>query len=276
MANYYYIVSGLPDLLLDQEQKTTVSLDTFIREMADLLPEKDYNLLPLIRFPEDNKNIITLLTERNRKFSTLGNFDQETLQAELKTFDQLPEYARNFINAFRQGKAIHPRLQTEDQLALLFYEAMLTSPDYFIREWFSFELKLRNIIAAVDCRKYGGDKEASIIDLDEVSRQILKSTAPDFSLSSRCPWAEKILQQEQTLSVTEYAKTIDQIRWRQIDEIPLTDVFSIGSILGFCIKLQITERWQSLEMETGKTFLDKLIKELESSYLEKEAAAGGS
>ena len=51
-----------------------------------------------------------------------------------------------------------------------------------------------------------------------------------------------------------------------LDELTLFSYFHIETILSFCIKLGMVERWQHLQPETGRAMFDRLVQELEHSF----------
>ena len=55
--NYYYLVAGLPDIVLDQK-KLSVSIIDFREELKSHLDPKDYVLVSLLFLPFDNTNLL--------------------------------------------------------------------------------------------------------------------------------------------------------------------------------------------------------------------------
>lgn len=275
--NYYYLVSGLPDIIIDSGKKVP-PVKEFISEAAELISTEDAQLLSLLRYPIDNKNLIGILEEKNGPFDPRGNFSLEDLELAVKAPDNLPEYMQTFIESFKEGKTPYPGLSAEDHLTWLFYDEMKQHKNKFISEWFSFDQGLRNVLAGLNCRKIPSDTEEKgspfslqsvIIGHDDVTELIHKSTAQDFSLGPVFPWAEKILSLPDG-NLTEHEKAIDDLRWNVLDELTTFTYFRIETVLAFCIKLDIVERWLRLDPETGKERLEKLTEELVSGFHMKE------
>lgn len=269
--SYYYLVAGLPDIILDNTKKG-LSVTDFVDELSEQVHTQDVALFTILRLCFDNKNLINLLEKQEKELDNRGNFSRETLEQEIKIPEMLPHYMKTFIEAYKEGKFPFPELSVEDQLNWLFYEEITMHPNAFIREWFSFDLNLRNVLAGLNCKRFseGSVKEEftrphSIICRNDVSELVLKSNAPDFSLSSRFSWVEKLLSFNQD-NLVEYEKSIDTLRWEKLDELTTFTYFQIETILAFCIKLGMVERWQELDPEVGKEKLNKLLAELETSY----------
>lgn len=275
--SYYYLVAGLPDLILDNTKKV-LSLSTFIGEVSEHVSSQDAALFILLRLCFDNRNLVNLLEKKEKEFDVRGNFSKDDLEQEIKIPEMLPNYMQTFLEAYKEGKLLFPELSLEDQLNWLYYDEITTHSNAFIREWFTFDLDLRNVLAGLNCRKLSENSKnaekdfsrpQSIICRNDVSELVLKSNAPDFSLSSRFSWVEKLLSFSQD-NLVEYEKDIDMLKWEMLNELTTFTYFQIETIIAFCIKLGMVERWQELEPQIGKEKLDRLLAELKTGYNIKE------
>ena len=147
-SNYYYLVTALPDLALE-EKKSAHSSRALMDDIADFIADEDLALLRLIRLPFDNANLINQLESRQRPFTAQGNFSPEELLQGIKTPDLLPGYMQHFIQAQKESRQLFPEVSAEDQLNWLFYDEVTQHDNPFIAEWFTFELNLRNFLAGV-------------------------------------------------------------------------------------------------------------------------------
>jgi hypothetical protein len=262
--SYYYLVSGLPDLLLDEE-KLPSSFRDFTGEIIEQVADQDAGLIRILRLPYDHENLIALLENKKHEFNTSGNYSEEELAGAVKYADTVPEYMLQLIEAHKERKPLFPEVSWEDQLSWLFYEWTATQENSFINEYFTFDLNLRNLLSAVNCRKFNKPLEQYIITGNEVAETILRSNAPDFSLSSIIPWAERVVALA-TEDLADYEKQIDLLRWEILNEITVFSYFQIDTILAFCIKLSMVQRWYSLKPEEGRLLFDKLVEELTKSF----------
>lgn len=273
--NYYFIVAGLPDLFLD-EGKNIPSFSEFMMDLEDQISSHDLELLRYIRLPIDNVNLIAILQNSSKEFDIRGNFSRDELTASIKSDDGLPNYMIKFLEAYRENRMPCSSLITEDQLNWFFYEEMIDHPNPFIREWFTFELNLRNLTAGINSRKglehldaLASDRERSagaiLVGVNDVAETIMRSNAPDFGLSSQLPWVERLLNLSRS-NLLEYEKGIDLLRWDMLNELTTFSYFSIESIIAFSIKLLMVERWKKLDAQSGKAILEKLVEELQAGY----------
>jgi len=266
--NYYDLVTGLADIRPDTARIPFVAAD-FIAQTAELVHPDDAGLLRLLQLPIDNRNLITLLDKINRPFEPGGTYDRETLTVEIANPETLPEYMRFFIDAHLADELLMPDLNNDDRLSWLFFENMTAHENDFIASWFTFELQLRNILAALAVRRnmlhlqqrepdYLRCLESALVCRTDVEERLLVSSALDFGLSEQLPWIERVLQ----LPVDDFIereRRIDLLRWDLLDELTTFTYFQIETLLAFCLRIMIVERWMRLDPQTGRQRLEKLL-----------------
>lgn len=273
-SSYYFLVAGLPDISLD-EGKNVPSFTDFIAETEEQVTGADRKLLKLIRLPFDNDNLISIL-ENKTDFDPKGNFSRDTLTSSIKNPEILPRYMQLFLEAYKESRQVFPGLINRDQLNWLFFDEVIANNNAFIKEWFTFELNLRNLVAGINSRKglkhfdemaTERDRAVStmIIGRNDVAELILRSNAPDFGLSSILPWTEKVLAISRG-NLLEMEKGLDSLRWEMLNDMTTFSYFGIEKVLAFSIKLAIVERWKVLDPKTGRERLEMLAEELRAGF----------
>ncbi|HQQ01403.1 MAG TPA: DUF2764 family protein [Bacteroidales bacterium] len=263
--NYYYLVAGLPDLVLEQS-KLTLDFSEFKLELQHHLSGSDYKLVELMLLPIDNKNLLHLLLKTNEQFIPNGKYSLETLEEEIKTPKILPDYLRDFILHFKEEQPVYPELSWEDQLTAMYLEYAVYNKNKFVSSWMKFERNVRNIMAALTARKFKLNARSFIIGNDEFSQALIKSQARDFGLAQQFPYIEKLIQIFESSNLLEREKSLDLLRWSYLDELNTFHYFSIEVILAFILKLQMVQRWLRLDKEAGMTMFKRLLEDLEHSY----------
>ncbi|NPV36153.1 MAG: DUF2764 family protein [Bacteroidales bacterium] len=263
--NYYYLVAGLPDLVMEQS-KVKSTLQELLTELAQYLHPADYRLVERLFWPIDHGNVYHLLLKTGEPFKSGGRFSAEELEEEIKNPVRLPRYVANFIQAYKNNEPIWPHLSWEDQLTALYLDEMCHSTNLFMRQWFTFERNLRNVLAALTARKFKLEVNKVVVGDDDISRAIARSQSRDFGISDEFPQVEKIIQIFETTQLAEREKSIDVLRWNYLDELNTFNYFSIEVILAFLIKLQIVQRWMALDPKAGVEIFRRLLKDLENSY----------
>jgi len=274
--DYYYLVSGLPDLLIE-DNKYVPAFRAFMDEIVDQTAPDDFDVISAMALPIDNKNLANLIEGKGAEFDDRGRFAREELSDFARPSSALPEYMQTFLDAHRENRQLYPGLATVDQISWLFYDEMAESKNEFLREWHEFDLGLRNVAAGLNIRKGLTHIEAlaterdrpdalTILGRGDIAEAVLRSTAPDFGLTAAYPWVEKVIALSRG-SLTEMEKGLDDIRWETLDELTTLTYFQAETIAAFAQKLLIVERWMKLEPAAGKAKLDKLVEELMGSFV---------
>jgi hypothetical protein len=111
------------------------------------------------------------------------------------------------------------------------------------------------MLTAITCRKHGLDKAEYIVGDNEVAEALRTSNARDFGLSDEVEYLPELqrIAEETDLMVRE--KKIDLLKWKWLEEQTFFKTFDIESVYAYLLKLEMIERWVTLDKETGdKTF----------------------
>lgn len=256
---YYYLISGLPGIALD-ESRNLPSFKQLSDDILPLLSPEDQKSLKLLRTESDIKNLIRYFDKVERPFDLNGNFTEDELESAVKDSSILPRCMQSVIVSRKENRGTQSALAADDEAFAEFYNELLESSDPFIKTYSRFEFILRNVLAALNARRYKMTLENVVIGNDSVSDTIRKSGSPDFGLSAEYPWINKLL----TLPVDdpiESEKRIDQLRWSVMDELSAFDGFGSAIVFVFVLKLRSAERWKALLPETGRALTERLVAE---------------
>lgn len=140
-----------------------------------------------------------------------------------------------------------------DNLNADFYRRALASRDRFIREYFAYDLDVRNTRVEFLNKALGRPEGMDILVLDpeEDPKEFEGKKAVTEVLDT-----EDILARERGL---------DDLMWARIEEITGLQVFTLDAILGFTAKLQIIARWLKLDPETGRELFRRLVDEIRNN-----------
>ena len=140
-----------------------------------------------------------------------------------------------------------------DQLGADFYKRALAHRNRFVREWFTFDLDLRNTVVAYLNDSLGREKGMDQILLQGREKAVFPERAK----------AEAILR---GTDILDRERGLDELRWQKIDEINLWEYFNMEVILGFVCKLKIIDRWLQLDPASGRALFRKLVEDIRSTY----------
>ncbi len=260
---YYYLVSGLPDLVLDQS-KLPFSIPAFREELKIHLHPEDYALTEFFFLPADNRNLLNLLLKNDKPWDDNGRYSLDTLTDALREPDALPEYMQRFIAAFHAQEPLWPNMTWQNQLTWLYYDHVLESSEGFLHDCFSFERDLRNLLTGLSVRRNKLNLEGQLIGDYALTAAIRTSHARDFGLGGEYPFIERLLQWEDN-NWLEREMALDAIHWEYIDQLNTFNYFTVEVVLGYLIKLMLMERWTPLDRTDGESVFKSLVGNLENS-----------
>lgn len=278
MSNYYFLVAGLADISFDDERINT-SFEVFKEEIYPLLTVDDKKLIDLIFYQYDQHSLLSLL-KRNEDdkqnanadkvlYDNRGLFtDEELLEliVSVKRGDsevsEYPKYMFQFVSEYLNGEIGINTLFPEDRLSFLFYDYASKANNEFVKNWFSFNKDLNNLLAAFTARRHSLATAGYVIGDDEIAEALKNSGSRDWGLSSTVDFFEELMQIEEEDNLTVREKKIDQLKWRWLDENSFFNYFSIERIFTFMIKLEIVDRWINLDKERGQQLFRALIEGL--------------
>lgn len=139
----------------------------------------------------------------------------------------------------------------DENLNKEFYEQVLSCKNRFLREYFGFDLAVRNAKVR-HLNKALGRPEGTDIFMEQED--------PDTELESTL---DKIYEGNDILAKE---RAIDRLFWEKIDDITTFDYFDIDAILGFLAKLHITSRWMALDESNGRALFRQLTQEVQSTF----------
>lgn len=137
-----------------------------------------------------------------------------------------------------------------EHLDKTFYDAALTHKNEFIREYFSFDLNLRNAKVRFLNRALGRPADKDVLEAGQEGFAEAEAAEAVFGLTD-------ILARE---------RGMDNLMWDKIDSLTTFNYFDINAILGFIAKMSIAARWYKLDEQTGREMFKKLVDEVRSTF----------
>ena len=171
----------------------------------------------------------------------LGDRDTETLDFLLKGFE--------------------PDSLNED-----FYAEALSHSLRFIREYFRFDLNLRNAKVRYLNRELGrpegqdlilGNKKQEGVELDI---DLFRFQTGEFEENAK---VETALTLGDLLS---REKELDDIVWDKVNALETFHYFDITAVLAYVAKLHIVNRWLALDEQKGRELFRQLVQEVKGTY----------
>jgi len=269
LAQYYYLVSSLVELALDEgfQKHPYPVFHDFVREE---LSEADYAVLHQCFLLNDVPNIVSALKSKssgvNGDFIQPAYYGSEALSEGLFDPDLLFPFLSDFIWDYRAEKRMYPGISEENELLRRMMETISSGDEPLIsgfpRTFLVFEMHLRNLAMALSHRAGDRPFTEQLIPFDFFSEKISSSQAADFGLGGDLGVLSGLIELHESSSALEIEKAITDIRWKWLDEAVGSDVFSRDAVFAYAIKIADVERWLTLTPEEGREQLDKLLEQL--------------
>ena len=271
---YHCLVAGLPELLFDASKLSFAVLE-FKSYLKEELSKEDYQIIESHFWRYDNQNLLLLLQKKDDELNNAGNLVREDFEAifslirddALSSFEkEIPAYIEKFIEAFRDESPFDSAKSWENQITGLYYDYVTGLENSFVKEWYTFEMELNNILTASHCKRFQFEIEPELIGSNEINEKLIKSGARDFGIGNEFPKIEQILRAIDESELLEKEKKIDLIKWEFLDERTFFYYFTVERIFSYLMKLEMVTRWIRLDKETGEELFERLLKDLESDH----------
>lgn len=269
--NYYSLVAGLKEYALEADNKGFDARE-IIETIRCELSSGDRRTLELFYGSCDVANLIGLRSGKTN-FSSLGNFSREELEQALEGKFRLPSYLADVVAAYadpegEEAERMDMTRPFERNLYESYYRACAASKCRFLREWSDFDRTLRNVCAAYSARRSGVAPETVVVGHDDITDSLSRSSASDFGLKGELEYLDDVVAAvSDERNLLEKERKIDRIRWRMSDELAISNYFDMAAILSYLVKVNLVERWFSLDEATGRRLYDKLLTTLSGSEL---------
>ena len=147
-----------------------------------------------------------------------------------------------------------------------FYAQALKHPQKFIREYFSFDLNLRNAKVRYLNRQLGRPEDEDVISGkggpqdEDLDIDLYRFRPLEFEEEKQ---VQDALEQGDLLS---REKDLDDITWAKISSLETFHYFDLTAVLAYVAKLAIVNRWLALDEKKGRELFRQLVQEVKGSF----------
>ena len=157
--------------------------------------------------------------------------------------EQLSEKDQKLVELLEEGF-------DENTLGAEFYKKAAESKNRFIREYFDFDGRLRNMKVAYLAKRLDKKGDAYLVDMPEA----------DFEEESQI---KDILANDDFVL---REQKMDELKWEKASDIARMDYFNMNTILAFLVKAKTVQRWAELDKAKGEEMFRKLVKEVRGTF----------
>lgn len=267
---YYYFVSGLPDFTFDS-MKLPLTVEKFKVMLDQELKPEDKRLLSNYFLQFDNANLLNLLKSNDVTLNNKGNLTIEEMQnaiEEVKEGDTIgnkliPSYYEASIKAWLDDEVQNESSTLEDLISSFYMDYGIEAKNNLISRWFELNLNIGNILSAIYARKYEMDVTKVIVGNNKLAMIIRENAnVRDFGITLELDYYDAIQRLSEESDIYERERKLDKFRWDWLEQNTTLDYFNIEYIFAYLCKLQILERWVSLNAEEGERVFRDLISSL--------------
>ena len=154
---------------------------------------------------------------------------------------------------------------SDKELNADFYAAALRHRNRFLREYFRFDLNLRNAKVRYLNAQLGRDPDMDVMtgedpEAEDVDIDGFRFTGGEFEEALK---VDNILADKDLVS---REKGLDDLLWDKIDGLSTFHYFDIEAVLAYIAKLHIVTRWLNLDEEVGRDVFRRLLKDVRGTY----------
>ena len=154
---------------------------------------------------------------------------------------------------------------SDKELNADFYAAALRHRNRFLREYFRFDLNLRNAKVRYLNAQLGREPDMDVMtgedpEAEDVDIDGFRFTGGEFEEALK---VDNILAEKDLVS---REKGLDDILWDKIDSLATFHYFDIDAVLAYIAKLRIVTRWLNLDEEVGRDVFRRLLKDVRGTY----------
>jgi hypothetical protein len=269
LAQYYYLVSSLAELALDEGfQKHPYPVFTeFVRE--ELL-SADYTDLRKCFLLNDVLNFTAALKsvspDREFPFREPSFYNREALEDGLSDPETLFSFLADFIWDYRAERRMYPGISGENELLRRMMESLSVGEEKeisgFPRDYLIFEMHLRNLSTALSHRAENRSYSEHIIPFDFFSEKVASSQAGDFGLGGDLGVLVDLIGIYEDSSPLAVERAVSAARWKWLDDTVGYSLFSKQAVFAYAVKIADVERWLAVTPEAGREKLDELLENL--------------
>ena len=156
-----------------------------------------------------------------------------------------------------------PNLPETDVLTTFFYESLEgVIPAGFVRDWYQFELELRNFTVALALESGHTDTQGieikdKLIPSGWVWEEISQGAKAGKDVGKNMDWPDRIREEQSNVRRSELV--CEEVRWTWIDERIGAELNSADAIYAHLIRLGSVERWEELTRQSGETRFNSIV-----------------
>lgn len=265
--DYIAFIAGLPEVARD-DRKLPLAMEEFREQLAYYLKGKDRVLMDLFFLPNDHVQVLRLLRKQEAAEGLQTVYPLRVLEeavANPEADKQLPSYLREFIADYKEER-LRYEVAEENVLSWMYYDYMMQSRNRLVREYAEFVMNVRNLVAALNARKYGREVTREVIGDNDFAQALRTSNAKDFGLAQDYEFVDRVISLMNNDDLVVRERGLDMLIWDFLDEAVTFEYFSVERVMAYLLQLLIVERWSKMDSESGRKVFREMVERLRKSF----------
>ncbi len=247
MANYYFLITALPPLVMGA--KPEISFKE-LKELLSLnLTARDLVCVEELLRPIDLYNIRAFWL--GAPLDDRGHLKAKDLAEELLVQESLPDFLVDYLQRY---ESTEDRLRYFSSLYASLYRDLLPKLKGFLLKYYLFERELRLVLTGLRAKKAGKDvvRELQFEDpTDPLIAEILaQKDAADYTPPQEYEDLKSLFM-ENSSDPQKINRVILEYRFNRIEEMEEAQDFGIDRVLAYISRLMIAESLADLDKEKG-------------------------
>ncbi|MBO4635346.1 MAG: DUF2764 family protein [Bacteroidales bacterium] len=153
-----------------------------------------------------------------------------------------------------------------EELGADFYAQALKHPSAFIREYFRFDLNLRNAKVRYLNHELGRQAEQDVVSGEggpedqDLDIDLYRFHGGEFEEE------RKVAEALALPSLLDREVALDEIMWEKADSLSTFHYFDLTAVLAYVSKLHLVDRWLVLDQEKGRELFRQLVQEVKGTF----------
>ncbi|MEO1050586.1 MAG: DUF2764 family protein [Bacteroidota bacterium] len=270
--NYYYLISGLPDITRDvvpQQIDFDEVFDTIQRNLND----EDSRIFKYLILPNDNRNLLNHIFQKFHgvpigEFVLPAIIPQQSIDDYHRHANTFPDYMVAFIDQYEDQFATISMRETEEALNSKFEEEIINVNDAFILNYTHFNKALGQLAFALNASYYDFIAKSEADLNDTLMNQIGVDKGIPSTVLRDYPFVETLSEAVQSQNPLALEQLIDKIKWEYLEGI--NEFFTRDQVFAYTLKLLMIQRWAKLDQQKNNEGFESLISNIKSSLYAKQ------
>lgn len=261
MSRYYFLGAALESLQLEGDSPEE-GFHHFWELCRSQLSAPDWETFRRGFIFQDLTNL-RRFKKADDPFLTPSYYTREEFLDNLSSPGEFFPFMEEYLRCEASGHPSFPELEETEQAAALFYQSLDQFCTGFLRDYFLFELDLRNIFHYLARKSRRQETQGALLPFGE-AWELLESKGVG-ALEGDWPRVGLLQKLVEGGQYAQAERLCEDIRWEWLVQNTQGDDFSFSRILGYGLMFQTHNRWRRMTLEEGEGRWQSLLERVRRS-----------